>query len=156
MVRRLSVFLLTMVALVTGASIVCQAQELSLLTRHVRQVTRNGQAQFVGRLPATQSISVAQLRGGGGDGEATEHGDTARTQAGGGKTLSGGGPVGTPPDPRRLHPGLRLSNRLGYGGHYHFRRCVRGHHYANTEPDAIANAQSNAITNAYPDAVTNT
>src|SRR5262245_12207762 len=51
----------------------------------------------------------AELSGdGGGDGEATEHGDTARTEAGGWGTLSGGGQVGTPPDPRRIHAGYRL------------------------------------------------
>ena len=40
MIRRLSVFLLTIVAMVSAVNIVCQAQELSLLTRHVREVTR--------------------------------------------------------------------------------------------------------------------
>jgi len=33
-----------------------QAQPQSLLTRHVRDVTLNGQAPSVGRLPATQSM----------------------------------------------------------------------------------------------------
>jgi hypothetical protein len=33
-----------------------QIQPQSLLTRHVREVTLNGQAPFVGRLPATQSM----------------------------------------------------------------------------------------------------
>ena len=56
--RKLSVFLLTIVAMVAGATIVCQAQPQSLLTRHVREVTVNGQASSVGRLPATQSMRV--------------------------------------------------------------------------------------------------
>lgn len=56
MIRRLSAFLLTIVAMVLGVNIVCQAQEQSLLTHHVREVTLNGQAQSVGRLPATQSM----------------------------------------------------------------------------------------------------
>jgi subtilase family serine protease len=54
--RRLSVFLLTVVAMVLVASIVCQAQPQSLLTLHVRDVVVNGQAQSAGRLPATQSM----------------------------------------------------------------------------------------------------
>src|SRR6266849_1056829 len=61
------------------------------------------------RLPHVNCYPAAELRGGGGDGEASEHRDTARTQAGGWRTLSGGGSVGTPPDPRRLHSGDRLS-----------------------------------------------
>ncbi len=34
------------------------AQNRSLLTRHVREVTTNGQARLLGRLPATQSMRV--------------------------------------------------------------------------------------------------
>jgi len=56
MMRRLSTSLLTIVALVSVANIVCRAQSLPLLTRHVREVTTNGQARSVGRLPATQSM----------------------------------------------------------------------------------------------------
>ncbi len=54
--RKLVAFLLMAVAIVVGVSIVCQAQSQSLMTRHVREVTLNGQAQLVGRLPATQSM----------------------------------------------------------------------------------------------------
>ncbi|MGA2019710.1 MAG: S53 family serine peptidase [Candidatus Sulfotelmatobacter sp.] len=57
MIRRLNVFLLTIVAIVSGATIVSQAQQ-SLLTRHVREVVRNGQAPLVGHLPATQSMRI--------------------------------------------------------------------------------------------------
>ncbi len=58
MIRKLSVFLLTIIAMVFGASIVCQAQPQSLLTRHVREVTVNGEAKSIGRLPATKSLRV--------------------------------------------------------------------------------------------------
>jgi len=58
MIRRLSIFLLTIVVMVTGATVLCQAQPQSLLTRHVRDVVVNGQAAFVGRLPATQSMRI--------------------------------------------------------------------------------------------------
>jgi subtilase family serine protease len=55
MSRRLIVLLLSVVALISGVNTVCQAQQ-SLLTRHVREVTRTGEAKSMGRLPATQSI----------------------------------------------------------------------------------------------------
>jgi subtilase family serine protease len=48
----------TLIAMMLIASSVCQAQAQSLLTRHVREVTVNGQAQFVGRLPATQVMRL--------------------------------------------------------------------------------------------------
>ena len=51
MIQRLGVVLLTIVAMVLGANIVCLAQPQSLLTRHVSEVTLNGQAPFVGRFP---------------------------------------------------------------------------------------------------------
>ena len=52
--------------------------------------------------------SAAQLlRGGGGDGEATEHGDTQRIERGDWAAVSSGGQVGAPPDPGRIHPGDR-------------------------------------------------
>ena len=57
MMRRLST-LLTVVALVSVANVVSHAQSLPLLTRHVREVTTNGQARSVGRLPATQSMRL--------------------------------------------------------------------------------------------------
>jgi subtilase family serine protease len=56
--RRLSRFLFTIVALATGVNVVCQAQSHPLWTHHVREVTRNGQAQSVGRLSATQSMRL--------------------------------------------------------------------------------------------------
>ncbi len=56
MSRRLSVFLLTVVAIVSVVNIVCQAQSQALLTRHVREVVLNGEAKLVGQLPPTQSL----------------------------------------------------------------------------------------------------
>ncbi len=56
--RRLIVFLLTLVTIVSGVNVVCQAQSQTLLTRHVREVTRTGQALPVGRLPVTQSMRI--------------------------------------------------------------------------------------------------
>ena len=58
MIRKLNLFFLVIVAMVGGANIVCLAQPQSLLTRHVRDVTLNGQAPFVGSLPATQSMRL--------------------------------------------------------------------------------------------------
>ena len=56
MIRRLSVFLLTLVAMVAIVNVVCQAEAQPLLTRHVREVLVNGEAQSVGRLPATRTL----------------------------------------------------------------------------------------------------
>ena len=57
MLRRLSASLLTMVVLTT-LNIVCHAQSLPLLTRHVREVNINGQARHVGQLPATELMRL--------------------------------------------------------------------------------------------------
>jgi subtilase family serine protease len=57
-IRRLSIFFLTVVAIVSAVNIVCQAQSQTLLTRHVREVTVNGQAPSVGRHPATQVMRL--------------------------------------------------------------------------------------------------
>jgi subtilase family serine protease len=56
--RRQIVFLLTLVAVVAFVNVVCQAQSKTLLTRHVREATLNGQAPLVGRLPVTQTMHV--------------------------------------------------------------------------------------------------
>jgi hypothetical protein len=58
MIRRSSTSLLTIVAVALVANIVGHAQSLSPLTRHVREVTLNGQARPAGRLPATQSMRL--------------------------------------------------------------------------------------------------
>jgi subtilase family serine protease len=55
-IRKLSVSLLTLVAIVSTVNIVCQAQSQTFLTRHTRDAVVNGEAQSVGRLPATQSL----------------------------------------------------------------------------------------------------
>jgi kumamolisin len=44
--------------MVLGANVVCQAQPQTLLTRHVREVTVNGQAKSVGRLPASKAMQI--------------------------------------------------------------------------------------------------
>jgi kumamolisin len=51
-------FLLSAVAILSVASLVCQAQSLSLPTRHTRDVVANGEAQSLGRLPATQTMDL--------------------------------------------------------------------------------------------------
>jgi subtilase family serine protease len=56
MIRRVSVFLLALVAIVTAVNLVCQAESQSLLKPNVQQVVLNGEAKLVGRLPATQTI----------------------------------------------------------------------------------------------------
>jgi subtilase family serine protease len=58
MIRRLSLSLVAIVALVLILSVVCQAQGLTPLTRHVREVTLTGQARPVGHLPATQTMRL--------------------------------------------------------------------------------------------------
>jgi subtilase family serine protease len=59
-VRRLSVLLFAIFAIMLGTTMVSrsQAQSLPLLTRHVRQETLNGQAPLVGHLPSTQSMRL--------------------------------------------------------------------------------------------------
>jgi len=56
MIRRISIFLLTLAAMVSGVNVVCQAAPQPLLTRHVRDVVVSGQAVSAGRLPATQTL----------------------------------------------------------------------------------------------------
>ncbi|MGB9236425.1 MAG: choice-of-anchor D domain-containing protein [Terriglobales bacterium] len=56
MIRRMTVALLAVTALVLGVSVVCQAEPQALMTRHVREAVINGQAQLLGRLPASQSL----------------------------------------------------------------------------------------------------
>src|SRR5271155_1313667 len=58
MVRRIGQFLLTIAALIAIVTMNSQAQGQSMLTRHVREATLNGQALSVGRLPATQSMHL--------------------------------------------------------------------------------------------------
>jgi subtilase family serine protease len=47
---------ITVLAIVFLAHTLAQAEPLPLLTRHVRDVVRNGQAPLVGQLPATQTL----------------------------------------------------------------------------------------------------
>ena len=58
MIKKSSPALLGIVAFATVMNMVCQAQSIPLLTRHVRDVVVNGQSKPVGRLPATQSMRL--------------------------------------------------------------------------------------------------
>ncbi|HTQ58511.1 MAG TPA: S53 family serine peptidase [Bryobacteraceae bacterium] len=54
MIRRLNAFLIATVAL----ALVLSMAQGATLTRHVRDVTLNGQAQMIGHLPATQTMRI--------------------------------------------------------------------------------------------------
>jgi kumamolisin len=54
--RKISVFVLTIAAILAAGTLDGRAQ--SLRTRHVRDAVLNGQAQLVGRLPATQQMQL--------------------------------------------------------------------------------------------------
>jgi len=56
MIRRLTTSLLAIAALVSVVNTVCHAESRPALTPHVREVVLNGQAQSIGRLPATQTL----------------------------------------------------------------------------------------------------
>ncbi len=58
MLRTFRASLLTAVALVSGISIVCQAQSLAPRTHHAREVTLNGQAPLVGRVPSAKAMRL--------------------------------------------------------------------------------------------------
>jgi subtilase family serine protease len=55
-IRKLSVSLFTLVAMVASVSIISHAQSQTLLTRHVREAVVDGEAKLVGHLPATQTM----------------------------------------------------------------------------------------------------
>ena len=57
MIRKL-VLSLTIVAIVSGATIVSQAQPQAPVTRHTRDVVVSGQAPLIGHLPANQSMNI--------------------------------------------------------------------------------------------------
>ncbi|MFZ0478610.1 MAG: Ig-like domain repeat protein [Terriglobales bacterium] len=56
MFRRFSVVVVTVLAILFFANVVCQAQSQPFLTRHVPAVVANGQAALVGHLPANQVV----------------------------------------------------------------------------------------------------
>ncbi|MGA7922239.1 MAG: S53 family serine peptidase [Candidatus Acidiferrales bacterium] len=58
MIRRVISSLFAIVALVSVINIASSAQSLIPLTRQVREVTVNGQARSIGRLPATQTMRL--------------------------------------------------------------------------------------------------
>jgi subtilase family serine protease len=55
-IRKLSLPLFTLVAMIASVSIISQAQSQTLLTRHVREAVVDGDAKLVGHLPATQTM----------------------------------------------------------------------------------------------------
>jgi kumamolisin len=55
-IRKLSVSLLTLAAVMSTVIVVSQAQSQTLMTRQVREAVRNGQAKLVGHLPPTQTM----------------------------------------------------------------------------------------------------
>ncbi|MGA7081071.1 MAG: protease pro-enzyme activation domain-containing protein [Terriglobales bacterium] len=56
MIRKLSVSLLMLLAMLLAMNLVCQAASQTLLTRHVREAVLNGEAKLVGQLPANQTM----------------------------------------------------------------------------------------------------
>lgn len=65
MIRKLSIRFLAVTAVLFAAAAFSHAQLQSVLTHHVREATRNGQASVLGRLPANQNMNlvlVLQLR----------------------------------------------------------------------------------------------
>ncbi len=56
MVRRMSLFLLAVAALLSGVSVTSQAQ--TVMTRHTRDEARTAHAQAIGRLPANQIMQL--------------------------------------------------------------------------------------------------
>jgi kumamolisin len=54
----MTVLLLAAAAMVPGVSVVSQAQPQQLMTRHTREAVVNGQAQSLGRLPASQTMRL--------------------------------------------------------------------------------------------------
>jgi subtilase family serine protease len=56
MLRRSPISLLTIVAVVSIAASISDAQSSTLLTRHVREEVATGQAPLIGHLPATQTL----------------------------------------------------------------------------------------------------
>src|ERR1700733_1585330 len=59
MIRRLGVFSLALAAVLAIGSVVSQAAPLPTMTRHTRDVVVNGEAQSLGRMPATQTMNVS-------------------------------------------------------------------------------------------------
>ena len=58
MIRRLSSPVVTIAALLSVSAVVCQAQSQTPSTRHVREVTWNGQARQLGRVSSTETMRL--------------------------------------------------------------------------------------------------
>jgi len=59
MIRRFGVFSLTLVAVLAIVSVVSQAAPQPMMTRHTRGEVVNGEAQSLGRMPATQTMNFS-------------------------------------------------------------------------------------------------
>jgi len=57
-IKRLGIFVFTIAAMVAGVTTVSQAHSQTLLTHHVREVTVTGEAPFVAKLPASQTMRL--------------------------------------------------------------------------------------------------
>jgi subtilase family serine protease len=55
-IRKLSMSLLALIAMVSAMNVVCLAAPRTLLTSHVREAVSSGEAKLVGRLPANQTM----------------------------------------------------------------------------------------------------
>jgi len=56
MARRIGLYLLAIAAILPVTSFISRAQ--SVLTHHVREATRTGEAKYFGRLPATETMQL--------------------------------------------------------------------------------------------------
>ncbi len=56
MIRKLSMSMLALIAMVSAMNTVCLAAPRTLLTSHVREAVTSGEAKLVGRLPANQTM----------------------------------------------------------------------------------------------------
>ena len=63
MIRRFSVFFLTLIAIVTTVNIVCQAESQTLLTSQVREAVLNGHPEVHQRRRETER-AVLEITGG--------------------------------------------------------------------------------------------
>jgi subtilase family serine protease len=57
-IQKISVFMLTVIAIVSGANIASHAQSQSVLTRHTRDAVINGQAPLLGHVSSPQTLDL--------------------------------------------------------------------------------------------------
>ena len=63
LIRSIGVLSIAVIIVILMLGIPSQAQSQALLTRHVREVVLNGEARFLGRLPATQTMRLEIVLG---------------------------------------------------------------------------------------------